>query len=266
MYDAYFRFWRHGTFEKVLNQNPLDVMSPTILNFLYKFVCYDHFSFASCIKRYLSLNETQISSFRQNGHILLPQVVSREEMQVLRPVINEAAYKYNTEKRKMEERDTYGKAFLQIMNLWEQDAQVKAFTLARRFARLAAQLLGVEAVRLYHDQALYKEPKGGHTPWHQDQYYWPLDTSNTITLWMPLIDITEDLGMLTFASGSHRGRYDRQPGHLRCFRCRAGSVCKRTRAIRFTRPKPCRPEMPRFITAGPCTPHREIPRPILPAK
>jgi ectoine hydroxylase-related dioxygenase (phytanoyl-CoA dioxygenase family) len=150
------------------------------------------------------LNETQISSFRQNGHILLPQVLHRDEMQAYRPIINEAAYKYNTEKRKMEERDTYGKAFLQIMNLWEVDAQVKAFTLARRFARIAAQLLGVQNVRLYHDQALYKEPKGGHTPWHQDQYYWPLDTSNTITMWMPLIDITEDLGMLTFASGSHR--------------------------------------------------------------
>ena len=44
---------------------------------------------------------------------------------VCRAIINAAAYQYNTEKRKLEERDTYGKAFLQIMNLWEVDEQVK---------------------------------------------------------------------------------------------------------------------------------------------
>jgi ectoine hydroxylase-related dioxygenase (phytanoyl-CoA dioxygenase family) len=61
----------------------------------------------------------------------------------------------------------------------------------------------VERVRLYHDQALFKEPGGGHTPWHQDQYYWPIDTAHTITMWMPLVDIEQQMGMLTFASGSH---------------------------------------------------------------
>jgi hypothetical protein len=75
-----------------------------------------------------------------------------------REVINDAAYKYNTEKRKLEDRDTYGKAFLQTMNLWDVDEDVKKFTLAKRFAKIAADLLGVEKVRIYHDQALYKEP------------------------------------------------------------------------------------------------------------
>ena len=35
------------------------------------------------------------------------------------------------------------------------------FTLARRFAKIAADLMGVEGVRIYHDQALFKEP-GDH--------------------------------------------------------------------------------------------------------
>ncbi|MNQ93912.1 Phytanoyl-CoA dioxygenase (PhyH) [compost metagenome] len=90
------------------------------------------------------------------------------------------------------------------MNLWESDQAVKKFTLAKRFAKIAADLLGVDNVRLYHDQALYKESGGGFTPWHQDQYYWPLSTTNTITMWMPLVDIGENMGMLTFASGSHK--------------------------------------------------------------
>jgi len=152
----------------------------------------------------IQISEEQIAAFQENGHTLIPSVLTTEEVTVYREVINNAAYQYNTEKRAMEDRDTYGKAFLQIMNLWEVDEQVKQFTLAKRFAKNAADLLGVERVRLYHDQALYKEPSGGFTPWHQDQYYWPLSTIQTITMWMPLIDINEEMGMLTFASGSHK--------------------------------------------------------------
>ncbi|RYY35345.1 MAG: phytanoyl-CoA dioxygenase family protein, partial [Sphingobacteriaceae bacterium] len=98
--------------------------------------------------------------------------------------------------------DTYGKAFLQIMNLWRVDQDTKKYVFAKRFAKIAADLLGVDNVRLYHDQALYKEPGGGPTPWHQDQYYWPIDTHDTITMWMPLVDIDVEMGMLTFASKS----------------------------------------------------------------
>ena len=156
------------------------------------------------LSNFIEITAAQAEAFRTNGHTLVKGVLSPEEISVYRPVINEAAYKYNTEKRKMEERDTYGKAFLQIMNLWEVDEQVKKFTLAKRFAKIAAGLLGVQNVRLYHDQALYKEAGGGLTPWHQDQYYWPLSTFNTVTMWMPLMDINEEMGMLTFASGSHK--------------------------------------------------------------
>ncbi len=149
------------------------------------------------------LSEEQIAAFRKQGHIMLPGVCTVSEIEVYREVLNRAAYHYSRETRPMEERDTYGKAFLQIMNLWVKDDAVKKYVLARRFAKIAAQLMGVKGVRLYHDQALYKEAHGGHTPWHQDQYYWPLDTDNTITMWMPLVDVSVDMGALTFATGSH---------------------------------------------------------------
>jgi ectoine hydroxylase-related dioxygenase (phytanoyl-CoA dioxygenase family) len=149
------------------------------------------------------ISKNQKSDFKQNGHILLRGILNEMEIASYAPAIIEAAARYNTEKRKMEDRDTYGKAFLQIMNLWEVDENVRRYTLAKRFAQIAADLMGVERVRIYHDQALFKEAGGGHTPWHQDQYYWPIDTDNTVTMWMPLVDISVDMGMLTFASGSH---------------------------------------------------------------
>ncbi len=94
--------------------------------------------------------------------------------------------------------------FLQTTNLWEVDDTVRKFVFARRFAQIAADLLGVGKVRLYHDQALYKEPLGGHTPWHQDKFYWNLDTDDMITMWMPLVDISAEMGTMAFATGSHK--------------------------------------------------------------
>ena len=151
------------------------------------------------------LDSRQIEGFRRNGHTLLRSVCSSDEIHAYRKVISDATYRFNTETRPMEDRDTYAKAFLQIMNLWTRDEVVRKFTLARRFARIAADLMGVDAVRLYHDQALYKEGGGGHTPWHQDQYYWPLKTEGiqAVTMWMPLVDVPIEMGALTFASGSH---------------------------------------------------------------
>lgn len=149
-----------------------------------------------------TLPAENITEFREEGHTLVKGVLSKEEIEAYRPVIVSAADRYNTERRKLEDRDTYGKAFLQIMNLWRVDEEVRRFVLGKRMAKIAADLMGVENVRIYHDQALFKEPGGGPTPWHQDQYYWPIDTHDTITMWMPLVDIDVDMGMLTFASGS----------------------------------------------------------------
>jgi ectoine hydroxylase-related dioxygenase (phytanoyl-CoA dioxygenase family) len=154
------------------------------------------------LSREYALPAERIARYQRDGHVLLRGVAAPAEVAAYRSAIVEAATRYNTETRPLSARDTYGKAFLQIMNLWEKDDQVRRFVLARRFGKLAADLMGVDGVRLYHDQALFKEPGGGHTPWHQDHIYWPLDTRHTITMWMPLVDIPAAVGSMTFVSGS----------------------------------------------------------------
>ena len=153
------------------------------------------------------LTADQIAQYRRDGHILLRGVASPAEAAAHEPLLTAAVNRFNTETRPLAERDTYGKAFLQVMNLWDRDAAVRPYVLARRFAKIAADLMGVSGVRIYHDQALYKEPGGGHTPWHQDEYYWPLDTDNTITMWMPLTDVVTEMGTLIFASRSGEQGY-----------------------------------------------------------
>ena len=148
-----------------------------------------------------ALSAEEVEAFRRDGHLTVRGVCTAGEVAAYRTHIASAVQRFNPESRPLEQRDTYGRAFLQVWNLWQRDPAVARFALARRFAKMAADLMGVDGVRVYHDQALFKEPGGGHTPWHQDRYYWPLDTDDTVTLWMPLIDVPAGMD---FATGSHR--------------------------------------------------------------
>lgn len=149
------------------------------------------------------LTPDHVAAYARDGFVVLPQLATREEVAAYRPAILETAERHMQNLKPLGERDTYGKAFLQIWHLCEQDARVAQFVLARRFARVAAALLQTDVVRLYHDQVLFKEPGGGYTPWHQDQFYIPLDTTQVLTMWMPLVDVAAAMGTMSFATGSH---------------------------------------------------------------
>jgi ectoine hydroxylase-related dioxygenase (phytanoyl-CoA dioxygenase family) len=151
-----------------------------------------------------AMPDEAIASVRDNGHCVVRGLASAQEVAAFRPAVEAAVLRHAQNQAPLEERGTYGKAFLQVTNIWQHDETVKQFVFAARFAKAAADLLGVPGVRLYHDQALCKEPGGGHTPWHQDQNFWPLDTDKTITMWMPLVDVPAEVGSMTFASGSHK--------------------------------------------------------------
>ncbi|MGV3557675.1 phytanoyl-CoA dioxygenase family protein [Larkinella arboricola] len=143
-----------------------------------------------------------IAFYRKNGYVKLKNVLSPDVLQYYGDVITQLVLKLNTLTKSMEERTTYERAFLQIMNLWREDSTAREFVFSRRLAKIAADLMGVDGVRLYHDQALYKEPSGGFTPWHADQFYWPLSSPKTTTVWIPLQDTPMEMGPLAFAEQS----------------------------------------------------------------
>ncbi len=146
----------------------------------------------------------QAKSFQAQGYLKLKNVLSPAVIEHYGSEITRLVKELNANTQPMEQRSTYQKAFLQVMNLWRHSELVKEFVFSKRLAGLAAQLMGVNGVRLYHDQALYKEPGGGITPWHADQFYWPLSNANTVTVWVPLQATNMDMGPLAFSVGSHK--------------------------------------------------------------
>src|SRR4051812_3075833 len=156
------------------------------------------------------LSEELIQQFQTDGFIHLPYVLRAEELEAISPEITRIVNDGNRLKdTPLEKRTLYDQAFIQVMNLWTRSEPVRAFAFGKRLARIAAELMGTRGVRMWHDQALYKEPSGSFTPWHVDQQYWPMSNANSVTAWIPFQAVPIEMGPLCFGRGSQRKRIGR---------------------------------------------------------
>lgn len=140
-----------------------------------------------------ALSAEQRERFAAEGYIKLPGVVSPGALAAARAEVQRLAA----------EGDGPGRSgFLSMDLMWQTGSEVlELFALSPRIGRLAADLLGVDDVRLYHDNVLSKEPGCGRTPWHFDAHHFPIAAREIVTSWLPLQAIPTEMGPLAFAAG-----------------------------------------------------------------
>ncbi|MBB3033828.1 phytanoyl-CoA dioxygenase family protein [Alteriqipengyuania lutimaris] len=88
--------------------------------------------------------------------------------------------------------------------LTDAPEEVRAFVTGERIGAMAADLLGVDAVRLLHFCGFFKPAGGAPTPWHRDDAFLPVDTPQVVTAWIPLLPVDATMGMLGFAAPETR--------------------------------------------------------------
>ena len=152
------------------------------------------------------LSPDHVRQYRENGHVHLREVCTREEIAEFRGVLQSVTAERFAGASKMSDRpeDDFSRVFMQTFNLREADEVAARFIQSPRFGQIAADLMGVDAVRIYYDKAMFKEPESWITPWHQDGPHWPLCSDHVLTMWIPLVDATISMGPPRFASGTHR--------------------------------------------------------------
>ena len=141
------------------------------------------------------VTEEQRSFFRNNGFIKLKQVFSPGVLLRLR---RELVRMLEIEFGANPDTDAPDR-FLSLEMIWQNNLLLRAYVLSPRLAQISAELLGVGAVRLYHDNVLAKQPGCGRTPWHFDDHHFPFDTHNVVTAWVPAQTIPLEMGPLAFA-------------------------------------------------------------------
>ena len=97
--------------------------------------------------------------------------------------------------------------FVEDFCRWGDIPQYRAVVEASGMGRAAAELMGTGEVRLFHDHMLVKEAGSSiRTPWHQDQPYYCIDGSKTISFWIPLDPVSRS-ATPEFVAGTHSGAW-----------------------------------------------------------
>ena len=139
------------------------------------------------------LDPAAVDAFARNAFVRLPGVLSPAVVRRLAERLEDLL--------SAEHGDNVAGRFTALEQMWIHDDLMRAVALSPRIGGLAAALLDEPAVRLYHDNALSKEPGCGRTPWHHDAEHFPLQTTQAVTAWMPMSAIPGRMGPLSFARG-----------------------------------------------------------------
>lgn len=161
------------------------------------------------LERTAVADPTLVEAFRRDGFVHVRGLLNAAEVEEHRHAVDQAVAARTAEDlRAMEEKTPFQQSFTMCQCLWEDHPAVGALTFHPKIAGTAAALIGAERLRLWHDQALYKEAGGRETEMHQDHPYWPIAERQALTAWIALVDIDEVNGQMGYIPGSHRGEVE----------------------------------------------------------
>ena len=124
------------------------------------------------------MTQEQIDFYQENGFVVQHDFLTQDELESWRQAVEGAVRQrgkqrmYNQEVDEDREETYYDYVFVQRVNLWQDNSDVRRLLLDPRLGKMAANLAGVDGVRLWHDQALIKQPWANPTGWHLDNPFW----------------------------------------------------------------------------------------------
>lgn len=148
------------------------------------------------------LSPETVEQFQTDGVAVLRQVFSPAWIETLRRGLDRNIAKPGPHRREYSPDNASGHFFGDYCN-WTRIPEYKDFAFNSPAADLAGELMGSKKVNLFHEHVVVKEPKTQErTPWHHDQPYYCVDGDDSVSLWVPLDPVAEDISV-EFIRGSH---------------------------------------------------------------
>ncbi|GAC1301736.1 MAG: phytanoyl-CoA dioxygenase family protein [Vulcanimicrobiaceae bacterium] len=101
----------------------------------------------------------------------------------------------------------HGRSFERSYDVWQQSEIARSVAFDPNLARICSDMLGCDALRIISDDVFVKRPGDRVSNWHYDRAFVPIDNDRFLSVWIPLADVTHDMGALAYAAGSHKRRY-----------------------------------------------------------
>ncbi len=157
------------------------------------------------------ITDEQIASYQQNGFVIIDDFLNQEELEHWRKSVDEAAANRKgkalpdrAEVQEGADRTFVNKVFDQLINLWQDNESMKEIMMDARIGEMVAKLAQIDEVRIWHDQALIKQPWGNPSTLHTDTPYWSFHNQQALSIWVALDDATLQNGCLYFLPGTHK--------------------------------------------------------------
>jgi len=166
------------------------------------------------------VTDDQVARYREDGFLVIDKLLDDHELDEWRAAFDEAVVE-RADLRVPHRRDRpellaklepeqragyeyYNRVFTQRLFLWKSSDRMRQLVFDVELARLGAELEGVDAVRIWQDQALVKEPWGHPTAFHIDGPIFAFDSSHCVSFWVALDDATPNNGCLAYLPGTHK--------------------------------------------------------------
>ncbi|MEO6907432.1 MAG: phytanoyl-CoA dioxygenase family protein [Abditibacteriaceae bacterium] len=146
---------------------------------------------------FATLSSDAVDFYQANGFVRVREMITRDEAAKFRQGAMDFITKNQTNRS--------DEIFVQMVNVWREDAIMKQLTFHPNITAAATRLAGAP-LRLWHDQILTKKPGYSKaTEFHQDQPYWPhANSPHPISCWIALCDVPVERGCMTFLPSSQK--------------------------------------------------------------
>ena len=160
----------------------------------------------------------QVADYERKGWHITPKIIDDETLQAARAgaaAFYDGARDYTLESLAGIANDAPNADATLLNNEFVtlQSEALRQLGHASIVAATAARLARADDIRLFADSLISKRPEKPGTPgivgWHTDRAYWPTCSSDLmLTAWIPLQDVTVDMGPMVYIEGSHHWRDD----------------------------------------------------------
>ena len=154
-------------------------------------------------KSFKSLDNDALSFFETNGFAVVEGVYSQTTLDRSTEELDRLRGRYAEELEMT--IDDYDKRICQWRDLWMQNTHFNEFLRMNKMIETAKFFLRQHSIQLLHDHVIRKPITALNetVPWHQDFPFWPVDTPNSLSCWIPLEQVEENGGCLEVIVGSH---------------------------------------------------------------
>ena len=150
-----------------------------------------------------------IDAFQRDGAVLIPGLFAHH-VASLRQAVAENMANPSPFQRSYMPADGSAMFFQDYTN-WRGFPGYRQAVTDPIMAEAAARLMRSRTARFFHEHVLVKEPGTSmKTPWHQDQPYYLVEATQSVSFWVPLDDVPREIA-IEYVAGSHRWGKDFRP-------------------------------------------------------